>query len=100
MISFFLLIFSQSVFNYESGTYPYKWKSYVLQLFGWIVIIGVSKMIITSVFAFTLYFEVKAFIELSLYPFRNIRWLHIAFLDIIVPFIVSSISNAMCDHFL
>lgn len=100
MISFFMLIFSQTIFKYESGTYPNQWKSYFLQLLGWIIIIALSKTLISIIFTYLLYYEVKAFIELSIYPIRNIVWIRIISFDIMIPFIVSSVSNAMCDHFL
>ena len=97
MISFFVLIFSESILNFESGTYPLGMKSYISQLSGWILIVSLVKTAVYVISLMVIYEELEALIELSMYPIRNIKFLNIAMFDILIPFFLSAICNAMCD---
>jgi hypothetical protein len=49
------------------------------------------------VMLFVIYEEIKTLIQISLYPIRNNTLLNILAFDIVIPFTLTSITNAMCD---
>jgi hypothetical protein len=61
------------------------------------LIVAFVKVGVYAVSLFIIYEELVTLMELFLYPIRNKRVLNIFVLDIIMPFLLSAISNAMCD---